>query len=205
MSAGSNDEPGESSQGSQDDGPGSASLDPKRQALRNAVRDAMRDAMREAVRIGNGFDTHALVEGRRLMLGGVHVPYDRGLQGHSDADALLHAVCDAVLGALGRGDIGRHFPDNDARFAGIDSRELLRSVWQLALTGGYVLGNLDATIVAQAPKLAPYVDTMRANLAADLMAPVERVNVKATTTDRLGFAGRGEGISALATVLLIRS
>lgn len=205
MSAGHNDEVGGSSQASKNDDADSAASDPKRQALRNAVRDAMHDAMRAAVRIGNGFDTHALVEGRRLMLGGVHVPYDRGLQGHSDADALLHAVCDAVLGALGRGDIGRHFPDNDARFAGIDSRELLRSVWQLALTDGYVLCNVDATIIAQAPKLAPYVEAMRANLAADLMAPVERVNVKATTTDRLGFAGRGEGISALATVLLIRS
>lgn len=186
------------------DAPAEAAIDGKRQALRDAVRDAMRDAMREAVRVGNGFDTHTLVEGRPLMLGGVHVPYARGLQGHSDADALLHAVCDAVLGALGRGDIGRHFPDSDPRFAGVDSRELLRSVWQLALTDGYVLCNVDATIIAQAPKLAPYTDAMRANLAADLMSVIERVNVKATTTDRLGFAGRGEGISAMATVLLIR-
>ena len=204
MNAGRTGQSAGSTEGTQDDASATTTIDAKRAALRDAVRDAMRDAMRESIRIGNGVDTHALVAGRRLVLGGVHVPYERGLQGHSDADALLHAVCDAILGALGRGDIGRHFPDTDPRFAGVDSRELLRSVWQLALADGYVLCNLDATIIAQAPKLAPHVEVMRANIAADLMASVDRVNVKATTTDRLGFVGRGEGIAALATVLLIR-
>ena len=160
--------------------------------------------MSDAIRIGNGLDAHALVEGRRLILGGVHIPHPRGLQGHSDADALLHAVCDAILGALGRGDIGRHFPDNDARFKDADSRDLLRSVWRLAHDAGYRLGNLDATIIAQEPRLAPYVERMALHLAADLEAPIERINVKATTTDGLGFVGRGEGIAAMATILLAR-
>ena len=155
------------------------------------------------VRVGNGIDVHALVAGRRLVLGGVTIPFERGLDGHSDADALLHAICDAVLGALGAGDIGAHFPDSDPRYKDADSRVLLRSVWQRAVAAGYSLGNLDATVVAEAPKLAPYIRQMTINIAADLDAGVDRVNVKATTTERLGFAGRGEGIAAMATVLLL--
>jgi 2-C-methyl-D-erythritol 2,4-cyclodiphosphate synthase len=157
------------------------------------------------VRIGNGFDVHPLVEGRRLVLGGVTIPFERGLDGHSDADALLHAVCDAVLGALGAGDIGSHFPDTDATYKDADSRVLLRSVWQRARAAGYVLGNLDATVIAQAPRLAPHAAQMAANIAADCDARVDQVNIKATTTEHLGFAGRGEGIAAIASVLLIRA
>jgi 2-C-methyl-D-erythritol 2,4-cyclodiphosphate synthase len=156
------------------------------------------------IRIGNGVDVHALVSGRSLVLGGVTIPFERGLQGHSDADALLHAICDAVLGALGAGDIGAHFPDTDPRYKDADSRILLRTIWQRAVAEGYSLGNVDATVVAQAPKLAPYIRQMTANIASDLGAGIEQVNVKATTTEGLGFAGRGEGIAVLATVLLIR-
>ena len=158
-----------------------------------------------AMRIGNGFDVHALVAGRRLVIGGVTIPYERGLDGHSDADVLLHAVCDAILGALGHGDIGRQFPDSDPAYKDADSRALLRSVWQRALDAGYALGNVDATVMAQAPKLAPYVAEMVANIAADLDASAQQVNVKATTTENLGFTGRGEGMAALATVLLVRT
>ena len=154
------------------------------------------------VRIGNGFDVHALVSGRRLVLGGVVIPYERGLDGHSDADVLLHAVCDAILGALALGDIGAHFPDSDTRWKDADSRVLLRHVVSLAVARGYRLGNLDVTLIAQAPKVAPYVAAMRANLAADLGCDDGDISVKATTTERLGFAGRGEGIAAMATVLL---
>ena len=154
------------------------------------------------MRIGNGFDVHALVPGRKLVLGGVVIPYDRGLDGHSDADVLLHAVCDAILGALALGDIGAHFPDTDARWKDADSRVLLRHVISLATARGYRVGNLDVTLIAQAPKVAPYVAAMRANLAADLGCEESEVSVKATTTERLGFTGRGEGIAAMATVLL---
>jgi 2-C-methyl-D-erythritol 2,4-cyclodiphosphate synthase len=154
------------------------------------------------MRIGNGFDVHALAEGRLLILGGVTIPHPRGLAGHSDADVLLHAVCDAILGALALGDIGRHFPDTDPRWKGADSRDLLRHVFALAKGQGWVTGNLDVTVIAQAPKLAPHVPAMRANLAADLACDASQVSVKATTTEHLGFAGRGEGIAALATVLL---
>ena len=154
------------------------------------------------MRIGNGFDVHALVADRKLVLGGVVIPYDRGLDGHSDADVLLHAVCDAILGALALGDIGAHFPDSDARWKDADSRVLLRHVVSLATGRGYRIGNLDVTLIAQAPKVAPYVAAMRANLAADLGCEEGEVSVKATTTERLGFAGRGEGIAAMATVLL---
>jgi 2-C-methyl-D-erythritol 2,4-cyclodiphosphate synthase len=156
------------------------------------------------LRIGNGFDVHALTAGRRLVLGGVTIPHERGLDGHSDADVLLHAVCDAILGALALGDIGAHFPDTDSRWKGADSRVLLRHVASLALARDWRIGNLDTTLIAQAPKLAPHVPAMRANLAADLACGVDDVSVKATTTERLGFAGRGEGIAALATVLLVR-
>ena len=156
------------------------------------------------IRIGNGFDVHALVAGRRLILGGVAIPFDRGLDGHSDADVLLHAVCDAILGALALGDLGAHFPDTDPRWKGVDSRKLLRHVVSLATADGWRTGNLDATLIAQAPKLAPHVPAMRAGLAADLGCDLGDVSVKATTTERLGFAGRSEGIAALATVLLVR-
>ena len=156
------------------------------------------------MRIGNGFDVHALAAGRRLVLGGVTIPHERGLDGHSDADVLLHAVCDAILGALALSDIGAHFPDTDARWKGADSRVLLRHVASLAQARGWRVGNLDTTLIAQAPKLAPHVPAMCANLAADLACEVADVSVKATTTERLGFAGREEGIAALATVLLVR-
>ena len=154
------------------------------------------------MRIGNGVDVHALVAGRPLVLGGVAIPHQRGLAGHSDADVLLHAVCDAILGALALGDIGMHFPDTDPRWKGADSRVLLRHVAALASARGWRIGNLDVTVIAEAPKLAPHVPAMRANLAADLACGIGDVSVKATTTERLGFAGRGEGIAALATVLL---
>ena len=157
------------------------------------------------VRIGNGFDVHALVAGRKLILGGVTIPFDRGLDGHSDADVLIHAVCDAMLGALAQGDLGAHFPDTDPRWKGVDSRVLLRHVASFAARDAWQIGNLDATLIAQAPKLAPYVAEMRAHLAADLACDIGDVSVKATTTERLGFAGRGEGIAALATVLLLRT
>lgn len=155
-------------------------------------------------RIGNGFDVHALVAGRPLVLGGVVIPHERGLLGHSDADVLLHAIADAVLGALALGDLGAHFPDSDPRWKGADSRALLRHAFGLAQSQGWQLGNVDATIIAEAPKMAPHVQQMRAHIALDLQCAEERVSVKATTTERLGFAGRGEGIAALATVLLER-
>ena len=154
------------------------------------------------MRVGNGFDVHALVAGRPLILGGVTIPHDRGLAGHSDADVLLHAIADAILGALALGDIGRHFPDTDPRWRGADSRALLRHVYALAFAAGWGIGNVDATVLAQAPKIAPHVPAMRANLASDLNCDETRVSVKATTTERLGFTGREEGIGALATVLL---
>ena len=155
-----------------------------------------------SIRIGNGFDVHALVEGRPLVIGGVTIPFAKGLAGHSDADVLLHAIADAILGALALGDLGMHFPDTDARWRGADSRDLLRHVMVLAGGQGYRIGNVDATVIAQAPKLAPHVAAMRANIAADLGCEIGQVSVKATTTEHLGFAGRGEGIAAHATVLL---
>lgn len=155
------------------------------------------------VRIGNGFDVHALVSGRELILGGVTIAHPRGLAGHSDADVLLHALADAILGALALGDIGRHFPDSDARWKDADSRVLLRHVAGLAAAAGYRIGNVDVTVIAQAPRLAPHVPAMRANIAEDLACGADRVSVKATTTEHLGFTGRGEGIAALATALLL--
>lgn len=154
------------------------------------------------MRIGQGFDVHALVAGRKLIIGGVEIPYHLGLEGHSDADVLLHAICDALLGACALGDIGRHFPDSDARYKGIDSRELLRQVVKLVTAKGYRVANLDATIVAQAPKMAPHIAGMIAYIAADLDVAATAVNVKATTTEQLGFTGRGEGIAAQAICLL---
>ncbi len=156
------------------------------------------------MRVGQGFDVHQLVAGRKLIVGGVDIPYERGLFGHSDADVLLHAICDALLGAAGLGDIGRHFPDSDPRYKGIDSRHLLREVMQLLKDKGYGVVNLDATIIAQMPKMAPYIAQMVANIAADLEVAADCVNVKATTTEKLGFAGRGEGIAAQAACLIAR-
>ncbi len=154
------------------------------------------------MRIGQGFDVHALVTGRKLIIGGVDIPFDRGLAGHSDADVLLHALCDALIGAAGLGDIGRHFPDTDPRYQGIDSRELVRAVVRLLSEHNYVVGNVDATIIAQAPRMAPHITAMRANIAADLDVSEGCVNIKAKTAERLGFVGRGEGIVAEAVVLL---
>ena len=156
------------------------------------------------IRIGNGFDVHRLVEGRDLWIAGVKIPYHLGLLGHSDADVALHALSDALLGAASLRDIGYHFPDTDPRFAGADSRKLLRHVVGLLAGEGYVISNADITIVAQAPKLAPHIEQMRANVAADLGIGVDRVSVKATTTERLGFTGRKEGIAAMATALIMR-
>jgi 2-C-methyl-D-erythritol 2,4-cyclodiphosphate synthase len=154
------------------------------------------------MRIGNGYDVHRLVEGRKLILGGVEVPHGKGLLGHSDADVLLHAISDAILGAIGEGDIGRHFPDTDPAYKGADSIKLLRHVMALADGKGYRIGNIDATVVAQRPKLAPFIAQMRENIAAALSTEQDRVNVKATTTEELGFAGRGEGIASYAVALL---
>ncbi|MGG1519877.1 2-C-methyl-D-erythritol 2,4-cyclodiphosphate synthase [Paenibacillus oryzisoli] len=156
------------------------------------------------IRVGQGFDVHQLVEGRKCIIGGVTIPYEKGLLGHSDADVLLHAISDAILGALGLGDIGKHFPDTAAEFKDADSLVLLKHVWQLARERGYSLGNADSTIIAQKPKMAPYIPQMVEIIAAALDAQPEQVNVKATTTEQLGFTGRGEGIAAQSVVCLIR-
>jgi 2-C-methyl-D-erythritol 2,4-cyclodiphosphate synthase len=156
------------------------------------------------IRVGQGFDVHAFAAGRRCIIGGVDIPYERGLLGHSDADVLLHAISDAILGALGLGDIGKHFPDTDEAFKDADSMVLLRRVWEMAEERDYALGNLDATIIAQAPKMAPYIPLMREKIALTLGSEPERVNVKATTTEKLGFTGRGEGIAAQAVVCLVK-
>ncbi|MEE8826408.1 MAG: 2-C-methyl-D-erythritol 2,4-cyclodiphosphate synthase [Eubacteriales bacterium] len=149
-------------------------------------------------RIGTGYDVHRLTEGRRLILGGVEIPYEKGLLGHSDADVLLHAIMDALLGAAAAGDIGLHFPDNDPAYEGASSLMLLKKVGGILTNKGYYINNIDATIIAQAPKMRPYIDEMRKNIATVLGIPVDRVSVKATTEERLGFTGRGEGISAQA-------
>ena len=156
------------------------------------------------IRVGHGFDVHAFAENRRLIIGGVDIPYDLGLAGHSDADVLLHAICDALLGAAGLGDIGRHFPDTDMAFAGIDSRILLRRVAEQLRERAWQVSNVDATIIAQAPKMAPHIARMTAHIADDLGVAIDRVNVKATTTEKLGFTGRGEGIAAEAVCLIVR-
>ncbi len=157
------------------------------------------------LRIGHGFDVHAFADNRKLILGGVEIAHDRGLLGHSDADVLLHAICDALLGAAALGDIGRHFPDTDPAYAGIDSRSLLRHVALQLAALGWQVGNVDATIIAQAPRMAPHIATMTAHIAADLGVAVARVNVKATTTERLGFTGRGEGIAAEAVCMIVKT
>ena len=154
------------------------------------------------MRIGHGYDVHRFVAGNEVILGGVRIPHDRGLEAHSDGDVLIHALCDALLGAIGAGDIGQLFPDTDPANAGIDSRILLRQVVQQVHASGWVLANMDATLVAQAPRMAPHIVAMRVHLAADLQVGAARVNVKATTTEKLGFAGRQEGIAAHAVVLL---
>lgn len=156
------------------------------------------------MRIGHGFDVHALVSGRKLVIGGVEIPYSRGLAGHSDADVLLHAICDALIGAAGLGDIGRHFPDTDPRYKGIDSRQLLREVALLLANAQLRVVNVDSTIFAEAPKMAPHIEAMRANIAADLGITVADVNVKAKTAERLGAIGREEGIAAEAVALIER-
>ncbi|MGN8771627.1 2-C-methyl-D-erythritol 2,4-cyclodiphosphate synthase [Paenibacillus barengoltzii] len=156
-------------------------------------------------RVGQGFDVHQLVEGRPCIIGGVHIPYERGLLGHSDADVLLHAISDAILGALGLGDIGRHFPDTDPAFKDADSVVLLQRVWDMAVEKGYRIGNLDATIIAQKPKMAPYIPQMVEVIARTLGTQPELINVKATTTEQLGFTGRGEGIAAQCVVCLVQN
>ncbi|PFA64192.1 2-C-methyl-D-erythritol 2,4-cyclodiphosphate synthase [Bacillus sp. AFS015802] len=153
-------------------------------------------------RIGQGFDVHQLVEERPLIMGGITIPYEKGLLGHSDADVLLHAVADACLGAIAAGDIGKHFPDTDPEFKDADSAKLLQHVWALVKEEGYELGNIDCTIIAQKPKMAPYIDEMRQSIATLLEADMADVNVKATTSEKLGFTGRGEGIAAQTTILI---
>jgi 2-C-methyl-D-erythritol 2,4-cyclodiphosphate synthase len=153
-------------------------------------------------RIGQGFDVHQLGEGVPLIIGGITIPYEKGLVGHSDADVLLHTVADACLGAIGEGDIGKHFPDTDPAFKGADSAKLLSHVWNLVEKQGYELTNVDCTIIAQAPKMAPYIEQMKCRIAELLHASPNQVNVKATTTEKLGFTGRGEGIASQAVILI---
>ncbi len=161
--------------------------------------------MKTQFRIGHGFDVHAFAENRKLIIGGVEIPYEKGLLGHSDADVLLHAICDALLGALALGDIGKHFPDTDDRFKNADSKKLLIHVYNLVKEKGYALGNIDAVIMAQKPKLMNYISVMQKKIAALLESEIDQISIKATTTEKLGFVGREEGIAAMATVLLIKS
>lgn len=155
------------------------------------------------IRIGQGYDVHQLVEGRPLILGGIEIPHDKGLLGHSDADVLLHTITDAALGAIGGGDIGKHFPDTDPEFKDADSRKLMTHIWKYVKEQGYELGNVDCTVIAQKPKLAPYIEKLRESIAGLLEADVSQVNVKATTNEKLGYLGREEGIAALAVILLV--
>jgi 2-C-methyl-D-erythritol 2,4-cyclodiphosphate synthase len=157
------------------------------------------------IRIGQGYDVHQLVEGRKCIIGGVEINHEKGLLGHSDADVLLHAICDAMLGAAALGDIGKHFPDTDENYKDADSRNLLRHVVSILKSHGFVLSNLDATIIAQAPKMAPHIEKMCMNIASDCGVARSQVNVKATTTEKLGFIGRGEGIAAEAVCLITAS
>lgn len=154
------------------------------------------------MRIGQGIDAHRFKDGGKLIIGGVEIPHSQGMEAHSDGDVLIHALCDAVLGALGEGDIGKHFPDTDQQFKGIDSRVLLRDVIKLMQQKGYHLGNADMTIIAQTPKMAPHLEAMKQHLANDLQTETNNINIKATTTEKMGFTGRGEGIAATAIVLL---
>lgn len=156
------------------------------------------------IRIGQGYDVHQLVEGRPLILGGIEIPHHKGLLGHSDADVLLHTITDAALGAIGGGDLGKHFPDTDPEFKDADSRKLLTHIWAYVKEQGYELGNVDCTVIAQKPKLAPYIEQLRESIAGLLEADVSQVNVKATTNEKLGYLGREEGIAALAVILLTK-
>jgi 2-C-methyl-D-erythritol 2,4-cyclodiphosphate synthase len=153
-------------------------------------------------RIGQGFDVHQLTDGRPLIIGGITIPYEKGLLGHSDADVLLHTIADACLGAIGEGDIGKHFPDTDPNFKDADSAKLLEHVWMMVKEKGYSLVNVDCTIIAQRPKMAPYIDSIKERVATLLDGTIDQVNVKATTTEKLGFTGRGEGIAAQAVILI---
>lgn len=157
------------------------------------------------IKIGHGYDVHAFTEGDHLMVGGVNIPHNKAFAAHSDGDVLLHAICDALLGALALGDIGKHFPDTSAEFSNIDSRILLRRVFDSVRELGYGIGNIDATVIAQAPKLRPHIDAMRALIAADLQTDISNINVKATTTEKLGFAGRQEGIAAHAICIIVHN
>jgi 2-C-methyl-D-erythritol 2,4-cyclodiphosphate synthase len=156
------------------------------------------------MRVGHGFDVHRLVEGRACIIGGVTIAHDKGLDGYSDADVLLHAICDALLGAAALGDIGKHFPPTDSRYKGIDSRTLLQEVMSLLAAQSYVVSNIDATVICEAPKLSPYTAQMCANIAQDCGIAIDQVNIKATTTEKLGFTGRGEGIAAEAVCLIVK-
>ncbi|WP_144512630.1 2-C-methyl-D-erythritol 2,4-cyclodiphosphate synthase [Bacillus sp. FJAT-22090] len=156
------------------------------------------------MRIGQGFDVHEFADNRPLIIGGITIPYERGLIGHSDADVLLHTVTDAALGAIGEGDIGKHFPDTDPDFKDADSAKLLEHIWKLVDSKGYKLGNIDCTIIAQKPKMAPHIESIRGRISELLQADISQVNVKATTTEKLGFTGREEGIASMATILLVK-
>ncbi len=160
--------------------------------------------MKNNFRTGIGFDVHAFAKGRKLIIGGIEIPFDKGLKGHSDADVLLHAISDALLGALALGDIGKHFPDTDLEFRGADSAILLKKIYEMILKKGYIISNLDSIVVLEKPKLAPYIFQIQDKIAEILETEAENISIKATTTEKLGFVGRGEGISALATVLLIK-
>lgn len=157
------------------------------------------------IRVGQGFDVHAFEEGRPLIIGGVTIPHEKGLAGHSDADVLLHTITDAALGAIGEGDIGRHFPDTDNAYKNADSAILLEKVWKIVMAKGYKLGNIDCTIIAQKPKMSPHIQTIQQRVAGLLKADVSQVNIKATTTEKLGFTGREEGIASMATILLLKN
>jgi 2-C-methyl-D-erythritol 2,4-cyclodiphosphate synthase len=156
------------------------------------------------IRIGHGFDVHKLVVGRKCIIGGVDIPFEKGLDGHSDADVLLHAICDALLGAAALGDIGKHFPPTDMRYKGINSRELLQHVVALLKAKGYGISNIDCTVICERPKLSPHTEQMRINIAEDCVVSIDAINVKATTTEQLGFTGRGEGIAAEAVCLVCK-
>ncbi len=156
-------------------------------------------------RTGIGFDVHAFAEGRKLIIGGVNIPFGKGLLGHSDADVLLHAICDAMLGALALGDIGKHFPDTDPKYKDADSIELLKNVFSLIKSKNYIIGNVDAVVAMQKPKLLPYIDEIRKNISGALESSIDQISIKATTTEKLGFVGREEGVSSMATVLLVKN
>lgn len=156
------------------------------------------------IRVGQGFDVHKFEEGRPLIIGGITIPHDRGLAGHSDADVLLHTITDAALGAIGEGDIGRHFPDTDEAFKDADSAVLLEEIWKIVDERGYKLGNIDCTVIAERPKMSPHIGTIETRIAELLQADVSQINVKATTSEKLGFTGREEGIAAMATILLVK-